>query len=138
MNIHYKIIEVWPDDHLIVVRYWTDVITEEFLASSNEKLEDGTPFRCRTDVSLNVPIPAPSEEEMQKFILYNAPVYFLKTLEDVKNPEVDTSMSHILALKGKKFTTENAETVLIKDFHDGKEELSEEEIQKLIDQVSSI
>jgi hypothetical protein len=138
MNIHYKIVEVWPDDHLIVARYWTDVISEEFLASSDQRAEDGSPARCRTDVSLSVAIPAPSEEEMEKFILHNAPVYFLKTLEDVKNPEVDTSMTHILALKGKKFTTENAETILIKAFHGGKEELSEEEIQKLIDQVSSI
>ena len=138
MNIHYKIVEVWPDDHLIVARYWSDIITEEFLAVSDERAEDGTPFRCRTDVSLSVPIPAPSKEEMEKFILHNAPVYFLKTLEDVKNPEVDTSMSHILALKGKQFTTENAESILIKSVNDGKEELSEEEIQKLIDQVSSI
>jgi hypothetical protein len=138
MNIHYKIVELWPDDHLIVARYWTDILTEEFLASSPDRKEDGTPVRCRTDVSLGVPIPAPSEEELEKFILYNAPVVFLKTLEDVKDPDVDTSMTNILALKGKKYTTENAETMLKYNNGMAKEELSEEEIQKLIDQVSSI
>ena len=138
MNIHYKIVEVWPDDHLIVARYWTDIITENFLASNDQRSEDGTPLRCRTDISLNVPIPAPSAEELDKFILFNAPLAFLKTLEDVKDPDVDTSMDHILALKGKKFTKENAESML--KFNNGipKEELTEEEIQKLIDQVSSI
>ena len=82
MNIHYKIVEVWPDDHLIVARYWTDVLTEESLAFNEERAEDGTPIRCRTDISLSVPIPAPSAEEMDKFILNNAPLAFLKTLED--------------------------------------------------------
>lgn len=138
MNIHYKIVEVWPDDHLVVARYWTDILTEEFLASDDRRLENGTPVRCRTDISLNLPIPVPSAEEIEQFVLNNAPFAFLKTLEDVKNPEVDTSMDHVFTLKDKKFTKENAELMLTRSVKDGKEELSEEEIQKLIDQVSSI
>ena len=33
MDIHYKIIEVNPDEHSIVVRYFTDLMTEEMLAT---------------------------------------------------------------------------------------------------------
>jgi hypothetical protein len=130
MKIHYKIIEVWPDDHLIVVRYWTDIITEEFLASSPEKLEDGSPVRCRTDVAISIPIPAPSESELEEFLLVNAPSSFLKTLEDVQNPEVDTTMSSILALKGKQFTG-------VQTSNNNNKELTEEEIEKLIEQVAN-
>lgn len=133
MKIHYKIIEVWSDDHLIVVRYWTDNITEEFLASGPEKLEDGSPVRCRTDVALSIPIPAPNESELEEFLLNNAPSGFLKTLEDVQNPEVDTSMSSILALKGKKYTGE----LIPRINKTNQKELTEEEIQKLIDSVMS-
>jgi len=133
MKIHYKIVEVWPDDHLIVARYWTDIITEEFLASTLEKLEDGSPARCRSDVSLSIPIPAPNESGLEEFLLNNAPSYFLKTLEDVQNPEVDTTMSSILALKGKKYTGE----LIPKINETNQKELTEEEIQKLIESVMS-
>ena len=133
MKIHYKIVEVWPDDHLIVARYWTDIITEEFLASTHEKLEDGSPARCRSDVSLSIPIPAPNESGLEEFLLDNAPSYFLKTLEDVQNPEVDTTMSSILALKGKKYTGE----LIPKINETNQKELTEEEIQKLIESVMS-
>lgn len=133
MKIHYKIVEVWPNDHLIVVRYWTDIITEDFLASSPEKLEDGSPVRCRSDVALSIPIPAPSDSELEAFLLKNAPLNFLKTLEDVQNPNVDTSMSSILALKGKQFTGEK----ILENFESNSKELTEEEIEKLIEQVTS-
>lgn len=132
MNVHYKIVEVWPQDHLIVVRYWTDNISEEFLAVSPDKTEDGTYVRCRTDVSLAVPVPAPSDEELEKLITNNIPYNFLKTLEDVHNPDVDTSMKSIMSLKNKKFTKEN---YLLGDAVS--KELNEEELKNLIDSISS-
>ena len=133
MNVHYKIVEVWPQDHLIVVRYWTDIISEEFLASSTEKNENGSFVRCRTDVALSVPVPAPSNEELEKFILNNIPYNFLKTLENVLDPNVDTSMQSIFSMKNKKFTKENYEPI---DPLSTKE-LSEDEIKTLIDSISN-
>lgn len=135
MKIHYKIVEVWPQDHLIVARYWTDIITEEFLSSTNEKLEDGSPARCRSDVSLSIPVPAPSAKELEDIILRNAPLGFLQTLEDVQNPNVDTSMQEILAMKGTQFTKEYTETTAHMTAQN--KELTEEEIEKLIEQVTS-
>ena len=95
MNIHYKIIELWPDDHLIVTRYWTDVLTEEMLASDTNRKENGTPVRCRTDVSVNLSVPPQKGEELDKLIIKNAPYGWLKMLESVVDPNTDTDTSHI-------------------------------------------
>lgn len=92
MILKYKVIEVWPNDHLIVVRYYTDKLSENELASWSELKEDGTPVRCRTDVSISVPIPEPTEQELEKIIIANAPINGLKTLEMIKDPLIDTTM----------------------------------------------
>ena len=140
MNIHYKIVEVWPNDHLIVARYWTDIVSEEFLNSNpnnSYRKDDGTPLRCRSDVALSIPIPAPDEEALKEIILKNAPYEFLKMLENVQNPEIDTSMSEILAIKDKPFVLENAELLLEKINGNTQKELTEEEIEKLIELVTN-
>jgi hypothetical protein len=100
MNIHYKIVEVWPSDHLIVARYWTDKLSEEFLASDSNRKEDGTPVRCRSDVSLTLPVPAPTGDALEKLILANVPMAWLQTLENVQDPNVNTDMSSIENLLG--------------------------------------
>ncbi len=100
MNIHYKIVEVWPSDHQIVVRYWTDVLSEEFLASDSNRKEDGTPVRCRSDVALTLAIPAPTGDALEKLILANVPMAWLQTLENVQDPNVNTDMSSIENLLG--------------------------------------
>jgi hypothetical protein len=91
MIIRYKIVEVWPQDHLIVVRFWTDKISEEEIVYSRD--ENGNITRCRSDVSISIPIPEPSEEELKKLILSKVPTDFLKTLEAVKDDTIDTSLS---------------------------------------------
>jgi hypothetical protein len=93
MILKYKVVEVWPNDHLIVVRYYTDKLSEMELMSFPDLKEDGTPVRCRTDVSISVPIPEPTAEELEKLIISNAPIDGLKTLEMIKDPTVDTSLT---------------------------------------------
>jgi len=96
MNIHYKIIEVNPDEHSIVVRYFTDVMTEEMLATipdATEKRLDGSPIRCRSDYNINVPVPAPEGQDLENFILSKAPVYWLDLQEKILNPNIDTTLS---------------------------------------------
>jgi hypothetical protein len=130
MNIHYKIVEVWPSDHQIVVRYWTDVLSEEFLASDSNRKEDGTPVRCRSDVALTLPIPAPTGKELDELLVRNAPLEWLKTLEKVQTPDIDTSMSDILKLKDEQFTaTLSAATP--------PDALSDDEIQQMINKITS-
>jgi len=98
MNIHYKIVELWPNDHLIVARYWTDKLTEEMLASDSNRKENGTPVRCRSDISINLSVPPQEGEELDKLILKNIPYDWLKILESVIDPNVNTDTSHIVSL----------------------------------------
>jgi hypothetical protein len=136
MNIYYKIVEVWPQDHLIVVRYFTDTITENELASAPSTKPDGTPVRCRTDVSLSIPIPEPTEEELKKIILFNCPIEFFKTQEKLKDPEIDTSMTTYQSqLNVVKTTTLEEIDALRTPPTISQQDLTEEEINQLIQQL---
>jgi hypothetical protein len=131
MNLHYKIVEVWPQDHLVVVRYWTDVLSEEFLASNDIRKEDGTPERCRSDVSVTLPIPAPEGAELEKLLISYAPFDWLKTMEKIQAPEIDTSMDGIMKLKDESFTVD------ISKLETQFDTMSDEEIQEMIDKITS-
>ena len=96
-------------------RYFTDVVTEMDLANSfNEdgsvRLHaDGYPLSTRTDIMMSIyDTPAPSNQELEKRIMMNAPVDWLKLQEDIKNPDVNTKLSQARNLTGesKSFTTE--------------------------------
>jgi len=107
MNIHYRIIKVDPAAHGIVVRYFTDKVTETDLANSLNPdgsvilNADGYPVTTRTDVMMSIfDTPAPSNEEIEKRIMMNAPVEWLKLQEDIKDPGVDTKLSELRNLTG--------------------------------------
>jgi len=70
------------------------------LASDSNRKEDGTPVRCRSDVSLTLPVPAPTGDALEKLILANVPMAWLQTLENVQDPNVNTDMSSIENLLG--------------------------------------
>jgi hypothetical protein len=107
MNIHYRIIKVDPAAHGVVVRYFTDKVTETDLANSLNPdgsvilNADGYPVSTRTDVMMSIyDTPAPSNEELEKRIMMNAPVDWLKLQEDIKDPDVDTKMSQARNIVG--------------------------------------
>ena len=107
MNIHYRIIKVDPGSHGIVVRYFTDKVTEMDLANSLNPdgsvilNADGYPISTRTDVMVNIyDTPAPSNEEIEKRVMMAAPVEWLKLQEDIKDPGIDTKMSEVRNLTG--------------------------------------
>ena len=133
MNIHYKIIEVWPNDHLFVVRYYTDNLNEEMLISANDynRREDGSPMRCRTDVAIDMPIPALEGKELESLILYYSPISFLRKMEDVLNPDIDTSMSGIIDMINKPVTKSTTELLAKKA-----DVLSDDDIKNLIESLS--
>lgn len=95
--IKYKIIETNTAEHSIVVRFYTDIITEAMLATD---VLDNVIRRCRTDYSFDLPIPAPIGTELHDFIVSRAPTAWLHTQEDVLNPNIDTSLSAIIPLVG--------------------------------------
>jgi hypothetical protein len=133
MNIHYRIIEVWPDDHLFVVRYTTDKITEEMLKVANDvnRRPDGTPMRCRTDVSLDMPIPPLEGQVLEDFILMNAPMAWLRKMEAVNNPDIDTSLTNVKAMLGKT-VIKNTDELLAKKA----DVLTDDDIKSLINSLS--
>lgn len=137
MNVNYKIVEVWPQDHLIVARYWTDVLTEEMLASNDFRKEDGTPVRCRSDVSITLPVPEPDEKELEKLIELQAPINWLKTLEDVIDPTVDTSMALTKSLLNVTKTKTMDEIQALLAGQQSSNTLTDDEIQKMIEKISS-
>jgi hypothetical protein len=136
MKIHYKIVEVWPDSHSIVVRYWTDLISEEFLASDDQRNEQGSPIRCRSDVSITLPVPTPEGAELEKIILSNAPRDWLNLLQLVNDPNVDTDLNSIQSLIGVT-NTKTIEDVQQNTTSAPTDVLSDEEIQKMIEKLSS-
>lgn len=90
----FKIIEVDETQHSIVVRFWTNKVTENDLAVD---VRDGVVLRGRTDYCIQLPVPVPTGNALKAYILKHAPVDFLDIQELVKDPGVDTSMS---ALRG--------------------------------------
>lgn len=113
MHIKYKIVEVYPNDHTIVVRFYTDDMPETQLMSAPGLKEDDTPIRCRTDVSITLPIPEPSEEELKKLIMLNCPLGFFELQEKIKDPTIDTSMSLSTSLLNTVITTTAEEIVAL-------------------------
>lgn len=97
MNLRYKIVEVNTNEHSIVVRYYTDIITEEMLATD---VLDGVIRRCKTDYSFDLPFPAPTGLELNKFISARAPTAWLETQESLRNPSANTALAAITPLKG--------------------------------------
>lgn len=102
MNLKYKIIEVHPETHSIVVRYYTDLVTEAVLAS--QVTADGVIIRCRTDQGIELPVPAPTGAALEAFITARAPRALLEMQETLLNNPVDTSLDTLTDLIGVEVT----------------------------------
>lgn len=137
MEIKYRILKWEPEELLFWVRYYTDVITEDELATEFDYHADkprtikrdgnGIPTKCRTDYTITVWKEDISEEEVKTLIQQYAPVDWFAMMEKIKNPQVDTSMSAFE--KFEKSGSFNADDIRQKY---NKKELSEEEIDNLI------
>jgi hypothetical protein len=104
MNINYKIVEVHEDNRVMVVRYFTDIVTENDLDVLPTPTGNSSPARCKTDVSLNIPLPEPTEAELHKILLRNAPIEALKTFEAMKTQPDSASLSLVHNMKDVTYT----------------------------------
>ena len=106
-DIKYKIIEIDEQNQLMVVRYWTDWLTEEELAVDSNKRTDGTPVRCRTDYSINIWDHMKTEEDIENVLTNNIPVDWFKLQYVIRAPDIDHTingrLSHIKDLLNKIF-----------------------------------
>jgi len=98
-KLKYKIIDLNEDTHSIVVRYYTDNVTENLLASNSRLRSDGSPERTRSDISITLPIPMPSDDELEKIILRNFPKNGLEVFEKMKTDK--TAVNNFKKLKNK-------------------------------------
>ncbi len=102
MNLGYRIVKADAAEHGILVRYFTDKVTEIDLATSfnddgSVKVNaDGYPLSTRTDMFMSIyETPAPSYEQIKKDIILRAPLDWLKLQEDIKNKAVDTKLTEL-------------------------------------------
>lgn len=102
MKINFRILEKNDVEHSIVVRYFTDILTEEFLATSYDNAGNiimdskGYPLRCRSDFNYNIyDIDQPTESEIIEFIKERTPYDWLQMLEKSKDPNVVLSLSAV-------------------------------------------
>lgn len=103
MKIKFKILEVHPDEHSVTVRYYTDILTEDSLASLHNsdgsivRRSDGSPMRCRTDYHINIweTNPTASIEKILEMLGKYAPVNWFKLKHDILNQSIDTSMTEV-------------------------------------------
>lgn len=105
MKVYYRILEVNENEHSFVVRYYTDKLTENILATdlnidgSIRRTKEGYPTRCRTDYNIaffehNVP----TEEDIKKKIDQSAPIEWFKLKENILDPNVETSLSSLKSI----------------------------------------
>ena len=147
MNIQYRIVKVDPEAHGVVIRYFTDKVTEMDLANSFNpdgtiKLNaDGYPLSTRTDIMMSIyDTPTPDAEELDKRIMLNAPVDWLQLQENIKDPGVDTKMKHLRDLVGdsKTFTVDDIKQLrgsIVAETQTTPEQTEEAGLQKAYDTV---
>lgn len=105
INLKYRLLRADSNEHSIVVRYFTDIITEDMLATEFDhngaimRTEGGWPTRTRTDYNINIwQVPSPSQEEIEKVIQGAAPADWLYLQEMILNPTIDTSLANVVNL----------------------------------------
>jgi hypothetical protein len=93
LHIYYRILSINKDEASLVVRYWSDSVSEEELMVNESS--------SRTDVSLNLWEPTAPAEKIHDFILSHAPAEWLELKRKVRDRIVDTSLSQIQDWVGK-------------------------------------
>ena len=137
-NIKYKIIETYEDTKSITVRYWTDNISEEELRVSVENLPDGSPVRCKNDTHIELNPNIKTEEDLHNIIISFAPIHALKRAEEFKNSSdlnpvlLATNLIHKTHEKELDITSPS-----IQKNEEQSNELSDEEIEKLLEQITN-
>ena len=107
MQIKYRILGISEDGHSAEIRYYSDANTEEDLAVRDVDTDeiirhsDGSIKTCVTDVNLTFfDVPALTGDALDEHISRHAPVDWFKLLEKIKDPAVDTTLSHVRDMIG--------------------------------------
>ena len=134
MLMKYRIISLDHKENSAIIRFYTDTINEDFLASSFDinnnivRTDAGYPERCRTDVNITFYKTDSTEKEIDELIQSHAPVQWLKL-----QTEDNKSLSELKVGKEKEFTYV-APTV---EDNISDKVLTDEEIDKLLEQLTT-
>ena len=101
MQIHYRILSLDEREGSLTVRYWSDQLSERELSvkAPGEETSD-TPEHCRTDTNFNIFDQKMTQEQLHEFLVAGAPVDWLGMKGRIKDPKVDTSLSHLKSMVG--------------------------------------
>lgn len=89
LTIYYRILSIDPSEGSVIVRYWSDSVSEEELALDENK------ERCRTDVNLNIWDPTWPADQIHSHIILHAPTVWLEMKRKIRDRLIDTSLSQI-------------------------------------------
>lgn len=101
MNVHYRILKVDNLERGIIVRYFTDILTEDMLANSIDdagsimRTDEGYPIRCRTDWNYTIYDLNATEEDIQQIIRNGAPVDWFRMQEAILDSNINTDITAI-------------------------------------------
>lgn len=145
MEVKYRIIDVDPNQHSIVVRYYTNVLSEDSLATSFNtdgsisRGLDGSPLRCQTDYNINIwkTETPPTVDDIKKIANDSAPYDWFKLKHDILDPNVDTSLSAVSSLLNQEFVAQKPIPIIDIIEEKTTEENIESEIQKIIDSLTA-
>lgn len=147
MKVKYRIIEIDSSQHSIVVRYYTDILSQDDLATSFDtnntimRRPDGTPQRCQTDYNINIwkTDPSPTIEDIHEIAKGAAPYDWFKLKHDVLNPNVDTTLNVVSTIMNQEFTAVKPKLpdliVEVVNNSANTTETTEDEIQNLINSI---
>ena len=139
MKIYYRIISVDKKEHSAVVRYFTDKITEDSLASSfNDdgsivRTESGYSARCRTDVNITIFDSDFSPEQIDSHFQSSAPAAWFELQEKTIEKDTTTLLTHLVPGKVNSFTF----TKPVIETSNTTGTLTDEEIDKLLNSLTT-
>lgn len=147
MTVKFRILNKELEQHSVVVRYYTDYLTEDDLATSFtidsngskviERGVDGKPLRCQTDYNINIwnvqaTQSGANSNAIIDYISRSAPFDWFELRREVLDPNVNTDMPLIDSLIGTEYQAEKPVAVIPE-----KLELTESEIEALINSMVS-
>lgn len=148
MTVKFRILNKELDQHSVVVRYYTDYLTEDDLATSFtvdsngskviERGADGKPLRCQSDYNINIwnvqaTQSGANSNAVIEYISRSAPFDWFELRREVLDPNVNTDMPLIDSLIGTEYQAEKP--VFVPSIVSENKELTESEIEALINSM---
>lgn len=145
LNLKYRILSTDKRNNSIIVRYWTDILSEKDLSDFDEITEDGTPTRCSTDSNIVLWNDIKTPADLEKIILDSAPIRLLENKENFKTQDVNVFDGLVEGFLNKVHKKEidistpppppPAVTETIKVMTDEEKAMTDEEIEELLNNL---